>query len=79
MTKRVIMYTTEWCGHCHRLKRQLDEAGIEVTEVDIGHSQEHDARIRAAAGGYRVVPTIEIHDKLLVNPTIAEIRAALAE
>ncbi|MDQ3981161.1 MAG: NrdH-redoxin, partial [Actinomycetota bacterium] len=24
----VTIYSTTWCGHCRRLKRQLDEAGI---------------------------------------------------
>lgn len=72
------MYTTAWCGHCRRLKRQLDEAGIGVREVDVDVERHHDARIKAATGGYRTVPTLEINGKLLVNPTVAEVEAALA-
>jgi mycoredoxin len=74
---QVTMYTTEWCGHCRRLKRQLNEAGIDVVEVDVDVNREHDARIREASGGYRTVPTVEIGADLLVNPTILEVRAAL--
>ncbi|MEY2641535.1 MAG: hypothetical protein RLZZ368_182, partial [Actinomycetota bacterium] len=30
-----IMYTTQWCGYCKRLKRDLNEAGVFFEEVDI--------------------------------------------
>jgi mycoredoxin len=72
------MYSTVWCGHCHRLKRQLEAAGIEYVEVDVGQKSEHDARIMAATGGYRTVPTVEVDGELLVNPSVADITRALA-
>jgi mycoredoxin len=72
------MYTTEWCGHCRRLKRQLAQEGIQVDEVDVDRERGHDDRIIAATGGYRIVPTLEIDGKLLVNPTVSEIREELA-
>jgi mycoredoxin len=73
------MYTTSWCGHCRRLKRQLDEAGIAVAEVDVDADHTHDASIMAASGGYRIVPTLEIEGELLVNPSLGEVRRALAD
>lgn len=79
MAQRVTMYTTDWCGHCRRLKRQLDEAGIEVVEIDVDVDREHDTKIVAATGGYRTVPTIEVGSRLLVNPTVLEVRSALGE
>ena len=33
----VVMYSTSWCGYCHRLKSQMDREGIEVEVVDIEH------------------------------------------
>jgi mycoredoxin len=77
MAQEVRMYTTEWCGHCRRLKRQLGEAGIDVVEVDVDVNAEHDKKILAATGGYRTVPTIEIGTRLLVNPSVAEVKTAL--
>jgi mycoredoxin len=77
MAQQVTMYTTESCGHCRRLKRQLDEAGIEVVEVDVDLHREHDGKIRAAGGGHRTVPTIEIGARLLVNPSVIEVKAVL--
>jgi mycoredoxin len=76
----ITMYTTKWCGHCRRLKRQLDEAGISATEVDID-AAEHahlGKRIEQRTGGYRIVPTVVVADELLVNPTLQDIRSALA-
>ena len=74
----VTMYSTVWCGHCRRLKRQLDDSGIGYTEIDIDERTELGAKIEAVTGGYRTVPTIEIGGRLLVNPSINEVQAELA-
>lgn len=74
----VTMYTTPWCGYCRRLKRQLEDEGIEFREIDVDVESAYDARIVAATGGFRTVPTLEVGDRLLVNPTLPEVRAALA-
>ncbi len=74
----VTMYSTPWCGYCRRLKRQMEEAGIPFTEIDVDATPGYDQRIIAASGGYRVVPTLEVGDRLLVNPTIREVEAAVA-
>ena len=74
----VTMYSTHWCGYCRRLKRQMEDEGIPFSEVDLDHDPSHDDRIISATGGYRTVPTLDIGGRLLVNPTIGEVRAALA-
>ena len=73
---RIRMFTTTWCGYCRRLKRQMTEAGLTFEEVDLDQDPSHDDRILAAAGGHRVVPTLEVGGWLLVNPTIAEVTSA---
>ena len=30
-----VMYSTPWCGYCHRLRSQLDREGIAYDVVDI--------------------------------------------
>ncbi len=77
MPDPITMYSTTWCGHCRRLTRQLDEAGISYRVVDVDDDPRFDERIKAATGGYRTVPTLEIGDELLVNPSLPEVRAAL--
>jgi mycoredoxin len=80
MTDAITMYSTTWCGHCRRLKRQLDEAGIalEVVELDEQPSDAVDTAIMARTGGYRTVPTLVVGEVLLVNPSLEQVKAALA-
>ena len=40
MSGSVTMYTTPWCGYCHRLKGQLDREGIAFEVVDIEQQPE---------------------------------------
>ena len=72
------MYSTPWCGYCRRLKRQFEEAGIAYREIDVDATPGYDQRIIEASGGYRTVPTVELGDRLLVNPTLREVEEALA-
>ena len=34
MPAPITLYSTPWCGYCHRLKGQLARAGIAFVEVD---------------------------------------------
>ncbi|MGH2756160.1 MAG: glutaredoxin domain-containing protein [Actinomycetota bacterium] len=77
MGPAVTMYSTTWCGHCRRLSRQLDDAGIQYRVVDVDEEPEMGERIVATTGGYRVVPTLEVDGQLLVNPSLLQVRAAL--
>jgi mycoredoxin len=74
----VTMYSTPWCGYCRRLKRQFDEAGIAYVEVDLDEHPRFGDRIVEATGGPRVVPTIEVGGRLLVNPTLVEVEHAIS-
>ena len=74
----VTMYSTPWCGYCRRLKRQFDEAGIAYVEVDLDEHPRFGDRIVEATGGSRVVPTIEVGGRLLVNPTLVEVEHAIS-
>lgn len=76
-SQMVTMYSTTWCGHCRRLKRALAEEGVDFREVDLDDDPTHDRRIIAATGGYRTVPTVEVGNRLLVNPTAKQVLAAL--
>lgn len=77
-TDQVTVYSTSWCGHCKRLLRQLDEAEIPYRVVDLDAHPEHGPRIEQHTGGYRTVPTLDIGGDLLVNPSLRQVREALA-
>jgi mycoredoxin len=78
MTPPITMYTTAWCGYCKRLERQMDEAGIVFSTVDIEAQERYGDRIEAQTGGYRTVPTLEIEGRLYVNPSIGQVKRALS-
>jgi mycoredoxin len=76
-SKMVTLFSTEWCGYCRRLKRQLTEAGIGYVEIDVDEHVEFGAPIERATGGFRTVPSVEVGGQLLVNPSIGEVATAV--
>ena len=75
----LTMYSTPWCGYCHRLARQLDKVGIAYTMIDIEQDRASAEYVTRVNGGNRTVPTVRFPDgTALVNPSITEVRARLA-
>lgn len=73
------MYSTAWCGYCHRLKRVLERDGIEFVEVDIDADPAAAALVRSVNDGNATVPTLVFSDgSALTNPSADEVRARLA-
>ena len=76
---RPIMYATTWCGFCIRLKRQLERAGIGVTEVDIELNPAAAATVERVNNGDQTVPTLVFADgSALTNPSMREVAAKLS-
>ncbi len=76
----VTMYTTPWCGYCHRLKTVLKTSGISYDEVDIEQDPAAAEFVGSVNGGNHTVPTIKFSDgSTLTNPAANEIKAKLAE
>ena len=76
-TQNVIMYSTDWCGDCHRAKSFLDAHGISYQEVDIEARPEAAELVMSHNEGRRRVPTFEIEGKFFGNPPITELKTAL--
>ncbi|ORV18008.1 mycoredoxin Mrx1 [Mycobacterium celatum] len=80
MTAALTMYTTPWCGYCHRLKTMLKAAGISYDEVNIEQDAAAAEFVGSVNGGNRTVPTVKFADgSTLTNPAAGEIKAKLAE
>ena len=78
MAAALTLYSTPWCGYCHRLKAQLDRDGIEYTEVDITADPSAAATVESANDGNQTVPTLVFADgTALTNPSLAEVKAQL--
>ena len=73
------MYTTPWCGYCHRLKSQLDREGIEYDVVDIERDPSGVEIVMAANNGNQTVPTLVFSDgSAHTNPSMAQVKGKLA-
>lgn len=73
------MFTTPWCGYCHRLKGQLDREGITFDIVDIEQQPDAALTVEQANGGNQTVPTLLFTDgSTLTNPSVAQIKQRLA-
>jgi mycoredoxin len=75
----LIMYSTSWCGYCHRLRSQLDREGIGYDVVDIERDSAAADFVMSVNGGNRTVPTLRFDDgSALTNPSIAQVKEHLA-
>lgn len=75
-----VVYSAPWCGHCVRLKAQMDRAGVVYEEVDVDQVPEALPKLEELNGGEWIIPTVEFQDgSALVNPSVAAVVAKLNE
>ena len=80
MSGSFTMYSTPWCGYCHRLKSQLDREGIVFDVVDIEQQPEAAKLVEKVNNGNQTVPTLVYPDGTAqTNPSLAQVKAKLAE
>jgi mycoredoxin len=78
-TAAVTMYSTQWCGYCHRLRSQLDREGIAYDVVDIEKVPDAAFVVEQVNHGNQTVPTLVYADgSAQTNPSVADVRAKLA-
>jgi mycoredoxin len=76
----VTMYSTQWCGYCHRLKSQLDREGIAYEVVDIERVPDAASIVEKVNNGNQTVPTLVYADgSAHTNPSVAQVKAKLDE
>jgi mycoredoxin len=75
----LTVYSTTWCGYCHRLKTQLDREGIAYEAVDIERDPAAAEFVMSVNGGNQTVPTVRFDDgSALTNPSLTQVKAQLA-
>jgi mycoredoxin len=73
------MFSTPWCGYCHRLKSQLDREGIEFDVVDIEQHPDAAETVERVNNGNQTVPTLLFTDgSTQTNPSVAQVKEKLA-
>ncbi|PZS35888.1 MAG: glutaredoxin-like protein [Pseudonocardiales bacterium] len=79
MSDRLTVYSTQWCGYCHRLMRQLERAEIAFDVVDIEVTAGAAEYVMSVNGGNQTVPTVVLPDGgVLTNPSLAQLVDRLA-
>jgi mycoredoxin len=79
MSGQLTMYSTSWCGYCHRLAGQLDREGIAFAVVDIESDPAAAAVVEQVNNGNRTVPTVVFPDgSAMTNPSVREVKARLS-
>jgi mycoredoxin len=73
----IVMYARPGCPFCTMLRADLAAAGLSYQERNIWQDPEAAAAVRAAANGNETVPTINIGDVWMVNPSVDEIQQVL--
>ena len=79
-TQTFTMYSTPWCGYCHRLRSQLDREGITYDVVDIERDPSAAELVMAVNNGNQTVPTLVYSDGTAhTNPSMGQVKEKLAQ
>jgi len=78
-TQTFTMYSTPWCGYCHRLRSQLDREGVTYEVVDIEQHPEAADIVEQVNNGNQTVPTLVYSDGTAqTNPSLKQVQEKLA-
>ena len=78
-TATFTMYSTPWCGYCHRLKSQLDREGVAYEVVDIEQHPEAADIVEQVNDGNQTVPTLVYSDGTAqTNPSLKQVQEKVA-
>lgn len=65
----VTVYWRPGCGYCEQLKGELARRDVPYASVNIWEDRDQAEIVRRANGGDEVVPTVQIGESFLVNPS----------
>jgi mycoredoxin len=75
-TDQIVMYTTEYCSDCIRVKRFFEANSIPHLRVGLEGNTEATNFVMKINNGYKSVPTIIFPDgSILVEPDWEELKA----
>ncbi len=73
---QIVMYTTEYCSDCMRVKKFFEVNNIPYLRVGLEGNSEATEFVKTINHGYKSVPTIVFPDgSILVEPAWEELKA----
>ena len=77
---QIVMYTTDYCSDCLRVKRFFEANDIQHLRIGLEGNEEATRFVIQINKGYRSVPTIIFPDgSILVEPSWEELKAKLTD
>ena len=77
-SKKVIVYSTNWCAYCKTAKQYLTSKNVEWVEKNIEEDAgAHKELMEKLGGNYRGVPVIDVYGTIVLGFDRAKIDAAL--
>lgn len=74
-----VMYSTQWCGYCKRLKSMLKADGIEFTEIFLEQDPDAVEIVERVNKGNQTVPTLVFSDGMsMTNPSLSKVKEKLS-
>ncbi len=73
----VEVYWRPGCPYCRRLRRALTRRGIDAEYHNIWDDDAARSFVRQANRGDETVPTVRVGQRVLINPTCAQVAALL--
>jgi mycoredoxin len=72
---QIVMYTTESCSDCYRVKAFFEANGIEYKRIALEENEDAAEFVMRVNNGLKSVPTIIFPDgSMLVEPTWEELK-----
>ena len=62
--KKIVVYTSTYCGFCDSAKRLLDQKGLKYEAIDLSKDPELRQKL-SVENSWRTVPMIFIDDKFI--------------
>jgi glutaredoxin len=70
----VELYGTDWCEQTCRVREGLDRRGIPYRYVNVARDRQAEAWLRERGGGWLRTPTLRVGQRLIPEPTDADLR-----
>ncbi|MFL3003112.1 MAG: glutaredoxin family protein [Candidatus Poriferisodalaceae bacterium] len=71
--QEITFFWRPGCGFCMALERQLAESDLAIQFRNIWEDPEAAEFVRTHAHGNEVVPTIQVGETVMVNPTAGDV------
>jgi mycoredoxin len=75
----VVVYGSNWCGFTILLVRELQQMDVPFSYIDVDADPAAERKIAGWNNGRSIRPTVQLGDKIWINPQAEEVRKAYQE